>query len=707
MSLFALCGHNLHAADITYRPGATDGGTSFPMVQTITTGSTVQLTNMDVKVSGYVLIGWSTPNIMPIVRTQAVENMIASMPGFSAVGDSLLVTDDITLQAVWARDANNNGLPDYGERIIKPSWDGKERFGVPVDDDDELSLRSGDYPAWTEYYQAYDINAYYDSIYYVGCTYNSDPANGIEDGLIRLDNPRIAFAGQRVEFIAANFPNGVDLFIEYGGVLVDTCMVGGPKEAPMDRIHVPYSVLNAGGGASFTLDSVIDIYPFRFDSIKEDGLGILKMYLVDPVTGLHPSVSDWRWPGFPGTPPAGVTHPFKDPETGIQTDTSIIKFYIYNKPVFESNVIDQHVDLQGNLDIKLLSGTPIKHMARSIDGMRWRSAGSPVTRAEREEIRDSASICLRQLDAGVGYQVFLKQAFLSEEKFSPDDPLNAAALASFEAEQRKNYDDEFYWSLNAADQASVDFWLAMFAVATPFPSAIATDMDYFWLNAALIAALDPVMMPTKPYVPGVVNQIIESMVRDNWHVLGERLSEAVNIPDYCRGVNCFVFKTIPDAVIEREVEIVNTISSVTADPGVGKHYIKSRENFEFTLTFAGGQPLKVIATRVNSGISEELLGTDLGGGKFGYIINQVQEPWSITVTSEPATDNDVITNGRVWTYANTLYISSDKAVRANIYTLSGTLFKQLNVQAGTTSEELERGVYIVEIDGARYKVVVK
>ena len=109
-------------ATITYKSGAADGGSNFPKYQAVEKETWVPMTDMGVKVRGYVLIGWSTPNIMPIITTAAIESMVASMAGFSAVGDSLYVTDNITLQAVWARDSNNDGLPDYGGNIIKPSF---------------------------------------------------------------------------------------------------------------------------------------------------------------------------------------------------------------------------------------------------------------------------------------------------------------------------------------------------------------------------------------------------------------------------------------------------------------------------------------------------------------------------------------------------------------------------------------------------------
>lgn len=71
------------------------------------------------------------------------------------------------------------------------------------------------------------------------------------------------------------------------------------------------------------------------------------------------------------------------------------------------------------------------------------------------------------------------------------------------------------------------------------------------------------------------------------------------------------------------------------------------------------------------------------------------------------TGNEAITGTRIWAHGSTLYINAEKAVRAGIYTIGGMLYKQIDVPEGLTSEPLDRGVYIVNIDGVRHKVVVK
>ena len=69
-------------------------------------------------------------------------------------------------------------------------------------------------------------------------------------------------------------------------------------------------------------------------------------------------------------------------------------------------------------------------------------------------------------------------------------------------------------------------------------------------------------------------------------------------------------------------------------------------------------------------------------------------------------DNDNITGKRVWTFENTLYLNTDEASRVNIYNLNGILIRQLNIPVGSTNVQLARGIYIVDMDGARYKCVI-
>jgi hypothetical protein len=191
----------------------------------------------------------------------------------------------------------------------------------------------------------------------------------------------------------------------------------------------------------------------------------------------------------------------------------------------------------------------------------------------------------------------------------------------------------------------------------------------------------------------------------------EVLNNGLPTPSRCRETFCLKFDSVVNPDIQRWVEI-NTIAGVSSDPADGiRHFVEGHQDFTFTLTFSGGAPLKVMAEGFYSGIREEILGKSLGGGRYEYTLIQVVEPWTITVSSELASDEvgimQIAAGTKVWSFQNKLYISSDSATPVNIYSINGMLTQKPKVSAGLTSVTLERGLYIVEIKGIRYKVIIK
>ncbi|MDR2916806.1 MAG: hypothetical protein LBV74_18590 [Tannerella sp.] len=171
----------------------------------------------------------------------------------------------------------------------------------------------------------------------------------------------------------------------------------------------------------------------------------------------------------------------------------------------------------------------------------------------------------------------------------------------------------------------------------------------------------------------------------------------------------FFFMTYIDPDIQRYVDLPDT-EGVSTNPGVGYHYVKGHQDFTFEASYSGGTPLKVMAKGVYSGKFEELIGQDLEDGSYQYKIRQVVEPWTISFEPDPASGitGEIPVNGlAVWAYKNTLYIRSDSKERAYIYSMSGSLYKYLDIKEGDTKEVMNRGVYVVVIGNNRYKVIIK
>ena len=122
-----------------------------------------------------------------------------------------------------------------------------------------------------------------DTVYYTNCTYNADRKNTLLESLITL-NTHHGFKKVDRDLITAKVP--IDFIIEYDGVLTDSCMIGGKYGRPLSKIE-----MNVGDAVS----SLIDPYPFIFDTIRNDGQGILKMYFVLRGTNTHVAMNDFSW----------------------------------------------------------------------------------------------------------------------------------------------------------------------------------------------------------------------------------------------------------------------------------------------------------------------------------------------------------------------------------------------------------------------------
>lgn len=724
LTLLAVCGNNLHAENsdgstdnnignestITFTPGTLVAAASSES-QPVTDGSEITLTDMGFKIENYILLGWyeNATSLNIIVGSTTVENAILAMPNFHRIGSSYQVNGNSTLHAIWAVDYNNDGIPNYGGIFIPPAdgvkraWD---KMLEETDDESLLSLRSSSYyPRWNT---KYDVPAHNEYVYHTGCWYNVDHENGFDETLICM-NPNYSFENR-----AATSTGDIKVVFKFEGVLKDGCMINGLTDKSIDTVTVI---------AGDDIRHAIRHIPFKFENV-EDGEAILKISLLT-ASNTTPTY------GFLG---ADITHsspsvwekPFKDYYTGEFTDEITIRFNIYNEPIFDvdTNSISQFISPTGYLSrLYPESGTPLKYMMRNINGLGWKLASSPLSSTEQIAVYDNISIYLREMDKTMGYLQSNKNYFLSKDEFYPDH-LNEPLSYSFDSCRVWAWDN-YIDSLWRTD-------LEPNILSYPIPNAFSSDPverfvyhyqnDYWlytmeWITHEMLIEMSLNNLefwgnsyPGHPYASDQ-GDFQHNLVIEKWDQYAEMLANDVPMPDEsCRKTFHFKFEEVPNPDVQRYVEI-QTIPGVMSTPTANiHHYVSSRKDFTFTLYFSTDEPLKVNATSYYSKEQVELEGTDLGGRAYSYTIRQVTEPWTVTVSTESASGevgNDNASGRLVWTHENTLYINSDKNTRATIYTLNGMLLKQLNVSPGTTNETLERGIYIVEVDDARYKVVIK
>ena len=103
------------------------------------------LTSQGYAVRGYVLIGWSKRG-KPVVKTQVAENRVKPL---YKVGESLDIQENSTrLIAVWAVDANNDGVPDYRSGDTKLKSAPATLLRGLSEDQDKASVGAADVRVW-------------------------------------------------------------------------------------------------------------------------------------------------------------------------------------------------------------------------------------------------------------------------------------------------------------------------------------------------------------------------------------------------------------------------------------------------------------------------------------------------------------------------------------------------------------------------------
>ena len=218
-----------------------------------------------------------------MVMSQAAENSLSPL---YKVGGHFTASVNTTLYAVWALDKNGNGIPDYQEEAkpvrldteyvnkLLSDLEAKRRAEEASGSRRNLRAAAVSLPKWNI---KDDIAAYKENVFFVGCTYNEDTTSTHE-----ILEPLIAFYGNN-SFPSSGSHNitaarDMELVFNYGGVLEDTCLVGGksrPQKA-LSRIPFPKPV----SGDTLVVKDLFSRDPMTFTRIKEDGDAVLKMYFV-------------------------------------------------------------------------------------------------------------------------------------------------------------------------------------------------------------------------------------------------------------------------------------------------------------------------------------------------------------------------------------------------------------------------------------------
>lgn len=196
----------------------------------------------------------------------------------------------------------------------------------------------------------------------------------------------------------------------------------------------------------------------------------------------------------------------------------------------------------------------------------------------------------------------------------------------------------------------------------------------------------------------------------NQELLGleDRFDILLKEPAGCRTDTIHMSTGGSPPAIRRYIDIPS-VPGMSTEPEAGKYYVEGHKNFSFYATFYG-TPFIVKAKGYYSGTILDLdsKAEPQQNGSNKYTIHQVTEPWIIFIDEDTNAGvyNTPITDILVWTNRDILYISSPKVTMANIYTLTGVLYKQIEIN-GNNTIQLPGGFYFIIIDNKQFKVFIQ
>lgn len=151
-----------------------------------------------------------------------------------------------------------------------------------------------------------------------------------------------------------------------------------------------------------------------------------------------------------------------------------------------------------------------------------------------------------------------------------------------------------------------------------------------------------------------------------------------------------------------------SVEGATTDPVAGDYDVESSDNFRFYLTLDAdyNQSVPVVTTSRGETITPR---TSDGA----YIVKYVHSDLVISIggiakNPPPVANAEIQSGTRIFTRDGSLFITTDRPARAQVFALTGQLIRSLDLPAGTTRvDALAIGVYIVRLDdGMTRKVII-
>lgn len=161
-----------------------------------------------------------------------------------------------------------------------------------------------------------------------------------------------------------------------------------------------------------------------------------------------------------------------------------------------------------------------------------------------------------------------------------------------------------------------------------------------------------------------------------------------------------------DPNIQREVHIPEVEGLIT-DPVAGEHFVKSSNDFIFTVWSKPGYSLDNLIIKTGENRWDQNEGVRMTKNEDGSItvrILQVTKPLFLSINGVSPVSNTDIDQQKIWSYDKNLYIQTEKEVMLQIYNTIGELNLQRKLHAGKTVVPLQQGFFMIRIGSKVYRI---
>lgn len=169
-------------------------------------------------------------------------------------------------------------------------------------------------------------------------------------------------------------------------------------------------------------------------------------------------------------------------------------------------------------------------------------------------------------------------------------------------------------------------------------------------------------------------------------------------------------------VVNHAVKI-NTEDGISIAPMKDIHYVTAYQDYTFEVHGQEGEELEIVTNNPHYAINKGIKIVATSGRTWNVTISKVYVNMELSIgykstTTESGeggedgeTGNATVEKDAIWAAGGTLYVKTGTPGTLSIYTITGQLYKQ-DAISGSYTLSMPKGIYIVQLNGKAYKVVL-